>query len=80
MKTPGLKFVPSPTPIRYSKVFSATANESGRMQYHEIIPGGIRKRISRAEFISAFNNSKIIALRPNQVADNSSTFQLEFFI
>lgn len=80
MKPQGLKFVPSPTPIRFTKAYSASSNESGRMQYHEVIPGGTRKRISRAEFISAFNNSKIIALRPNQVVDNSSTFQLEFFV
>lgn len=80
MKAKGLKYIPSPTPIRYTKVYSASANESGRMQYHEITPGGSRKRISRAEFISAFNDSKIIAMRPNQVAENNSTFQLEFFI
>lgn len=75
-----LRYVPSPTPIRYQKAYTATVNPAGRMQYHEIIPGETKTRISRADFILAFNNSRILSMRPRQVRDNSSAFQLEFYV
>ncbi|MEM6360070.1 MAG: hypothetical protein AAF149_13125 [Bacteroidota bacterium] len=60
-------------------MYSATANDSGRMQYHKIIPGESKERISRAEFITAYNTLSIIAVNPIQ-EKNSPVFQLEFYI
>lgn len=74
-----MRFVPSPIPIRYNAVYSATANQSGRMQYHKIEPGQGKERISRTEFIDVFNNANIIAMRPIPVP-GSPVFQLEFYI
>lgn len=74
-----MRFVPSPIPLRYNYVYSATANQSGRMQYHKIKPGQSKERISRTEFIDAFNTSNILAVRPLPVKE-SPVFQLEFYI
>ena len=74
-----LRYVPSPIPLRYSWVYTATANRSGRMQYHKIKPGISKERISRTEFIEVFNTSNILALRPLPVKD-LPVFQLEFYV
>ncbi|MEQ8475029.1 hypothetical protein [Fulvivirga sp.] len=60
-------------------MYSATANKSGRMQYHKVNPGVSKERISRTEFIEVFNTSTILAIRPLQ-EKSSPVFQLEFFI
>ncbi|MEQ8242670.1 hypothetical protein [Fulvivirga sp.] len=60
-------------------MYSATANKSGRMQYHKVNPGISKERISRTEFIEVFNTSTILAIRPLQ-EKSSPVFQLEFFI
>jgi hypothetical protein len=73
-------YIPSPITIQCEWVYSATANKSGRMQYHKIKPGQSKLRISRAEFIRTFNAAQIIALRPMQVNGNETDFQLEFSI
>ena len=74
-----MRYVPSPIPLRFSLVYTATANPSGRMQYHKVRPGHSRERISRTEFISVFNTQNILAVRPLQEKD-SPVFQLEFYI
>jgi hypothetical protein len=61
-------------------MFTATANRSGRMQYHKVRPGHSKLRISRTEFIQAYNNSEIIAIRPLQLPNVDAVFQLEFYI
>jgi hypothetical protein len=61
-------------------MFTATANRSGRMQYHKVRPGHSKLRISRGEFIRAYNDSEILAVRPIQVQGIDSVFQLEFYI
>lgn len=75
-----MKFIPSPTPVKYDFQYSATVNKSGRMQYHKIKPGLSKLRIDRAEFIKAYNDSQIIALRPVQLPGQIMAFQLEFYI
>ncbi len=50
------------------------------MQYHKIKPGVSKLRIDRAEFIQAYNDSQIIALRPVQLPGQVMAFQLEFYI
>lgn len=75
-----MRYIPSPIPIQCEWVYSATANKSGRMQYHKIKPGQSKLRISRAEFIKTYNSSQIIALRPLQVSGNEADFQMEFYI
>lgn len=75
-----MKYIPSPIPLQYSMMFTATANRSGRMQYHKIKPGHSKLRISRTEFIQAYNDSEIIALRPLQQRGLDAVFQLEFYI
>lgn len=74
-----MRYVPSPIPIHCEWVYSATANKSGRMQYHKIKPGKSKVRISRGEFISAYNSSNIIAIKPLPVTGNESDFQFEFY-
>ena len=49
------------------------------MQYHKVIPGKSKERISRGEFIEAYNTLKIIAVNPIQQI-GSPVFQLEFYI
>jgi len=73
-----MRFVPSPTPLNYKVIYSATANDSGRMQYHRIIPGESKVRISRTEFVEKFNSLNILAVRPLP-DDNAQVFQFEFY-
>jgi hypothetical protein len=75
-----MRYIPSPIPIQCDWVYSATANKSGRMQYHKIKPGQSKLRISRTEFIRTYNSSQIIALRPLQVMGNEADFQMEFYV
>jgi len=74
-----MRFVPSPTPVNYNSVYSATANDSGRMQYHRIIPGKSRERISRTEFVEKFNTLNILAVKPLPL-QNAQVFQFEFYV
>lgn len=75
-----MRYVPSPIPLKYEYIFSATANTSGRMQYHRIKPGFSKLRISRQEFIKAYNEAQIIAINPLQLTGQESVFQFEFYI
>jgi len=75
-----MKFVPSPIPIQYTFMYSATSNKSGRMQYHRIRPGISKERISRTEFIRRYNESLIVAIRPLQEKSQETVFQFEFFV
>jgi len=73
-------YIPSPISLKYSVVYTATSNKSGRMQYHKISPGQSKLRISRTEFIQAYNTSKMVALRPLQAPGNTADFQIEFYL
>jgi hypothetical protein len=75
-----MKYIPSPIPIRYEFMYSATANKSGRMQYHKIRPGVSKLRISRSEYIKAYNELTIIALHPVPIRGQDAVFQLEFYV
>ena len=75
-----MRYVPSPIPIRYDLMYSATVNKSGRMQYHKVRPGLSKLRISRTEFIKVYNEGQIVALRPLPQRGQESVFQLEFYI
>jgi len=75
-----MKYIPSPISIKYEYLYSATANKSGRMQYHKVRPGISKVRVSRTEFIKAFNDSAITAINPLQVKGQELVFQLEFYI
>jgi hypothetical protein len=75
-----MRYIPSPTPIRCEWVFSATANKSGRMQYHKIKPGQSKLRISRSEFIRTYNSAHILAMMPLPVSGNDTDFQFEFYV
>jgi hypothetical protein len=75
-----MKYIPSPIPLHFSMMFTATANRSGRMQYHKVRPGQSKLRISRGEFIRAYNDSEILAVKPLQMAGVDAVFQLEFYI
>lgn len=74
-----MRFVPSPIPLEYKTIYSATANESGRMQYHKIVPGKSKERISRTEFVEKFNSLNILAVKPLPVY-NAQVFQFEFYV
>jgi hypothetical protein len=50
------------------------------MQYHRIRPGHSKLRISRQEFIKAYNDSPILAMRPLQHRGQEAVFELEFFV
>jgi len=73
-------FVPSPIRFVYDIAFIAKANASGRMQYYRIIPGKVKERIGRGEFIEAFNTSEIIGMRPIQSKMGNNIFQLKFYV
>lgn len=75
-----MKYIPSPIPIQYTYMYTATANKSGRMQYHRVKPGHSKLRISRTEFIQAYNDFPILAVRPIQQKGQTAVFELEFFI
>ncbi len=75
-----MRYIPSPIPIRYDLLYSAMANKSGRMQYHKIRPGLSKVRISRTEFIKAYNSVQMVAVKPLQVQGNETDFQIEFYI
>lgn len=75
-----MRYIPSPTPLQFTFIYSATANASGRMQYHRIKPGQSKVRISRSDFIKAYNESQILAINPLQQRGEESVFQFEFYI
>lgn len=75
-----MRFIPSPIPIQFNFVYSATANASGRMQYHRIKPGHSKVRISRTDFIRAYNESQILAINPLQQRGQEAIFQFEFYV
>ena len=75
-----MRYIPSPITIQYDLVYSAIANKSGRMQYHKIKPGHSKVRISRTEFIRAYNSIQMVAVKPIQTQGNQSDFQIEFYI
>lgn len=75
-----MRYIPSPIPLRYEFVYSAAANKSGRMQYHKIKPGISKLRISRTEFIKAYNSAHIVAMKPVQVHGNETDFQIELYV
>jgi len=72
-------YVPSPISVSYEAMYQAVTNRSGRMQYYMQHPGESRVRIARAEFINAYNESNIIAVKPIQTKPGTSVFQLEFY-
>jgi hypothetical protein len=73
-------YIPSPIAIIYRLSFQALANRSGRMQYYCADRSGTRKRITRSEFIDAFNNSPIIAMKPLRQDLHPELFQVEFYV
>jgi hypothetical protein len=75
-----MRYIPSPIPIQFSFLYSATANSSGRMQYHKIKPGYSKLRISRSEFIKAYNDAQILAINPLQLRGQEAVFQFEFYL
>jgi hypothetical protein len=75
-----MRYIPSPIPLQFSYLYSATANASGRMQYHRIRPGHSKVRISRTDFIKAYNESQILAINPLQQRGQDAVFQFEFYV
>lgn len=75
-----MRYIPSPTPLLFDFVYTATANASGRMQYHRVKPGHTKLRISRTEFIKAYNDSHILAINPLQLKGQDGVFQFEFYV
>ena len=75
-----MRYIPSPIHLKFDFIYSATANPSGRMQYHRIKPGESKLRISRTEFIKAYNDAQIVAMKPLQLPGQEAVFQFEFYI
>lgn len=75
-----MRYIPSPISLRYEFVYSAAANKSGRMQYHKVKPGISKLRISRTEFIKAYNSAQIVAMKPIQIQGNETDFQIELYV
>jgi hypothetical protein len=75
-----MRYVPSPISLRYEYLYTATANQSGRMQYHRIKPGYSKLRISRQDFIKAYNDAHILAINPLQLKGQDGVFQFEFYV
>lgn len=72
-----IRYIPSPIGFNYDVIYSALANQSGRMQYYKEDVGEARERIGRNEFIIAYNNLDIIAVKPIQAP--APVFQLKFY-
>ena len=72
-----IRYIPSPIGFNYDTIYSALANKTGRMQYYKEENEEARVRIGRNEFISAYNNLEIIAVKPIQAP--ASVFQLKFY-
>ncbi len=75
-----MNYIPSPIPVHFHFLFTATSNKSGRMQYHKIKPGASKLRISRSEFIKAYNELPILAITPIPLKGQDLVCQLEFFV
>jgi hypothetical protein len=75
-----MHYIPSPVPLRFDCIYTATSNQSGRMQYHRVVPGHSKLRISRVEFIKAYNDSSILAINPLQLKGQDTVFQFEFYV
>jgi hypothetical protein len=75
-----MRYIPSPIPLKFEFIYAATANSSGRMQYYRIKPGFSKARISRTEFIKAYNETSIIAINPLQRRGEENVFQFEFYV
>lgn len=75
-----MRYIPSPITPQFDLLYSATANKSGRMQYHKVKPGLSKVRISRAEFIKAYNSTRILGIKPIQVPGSEADFQIEFYV
>lgn len=75
-----MKYIPSPIEVPYKIKYLALANKSGRMQYYRQEPGKGRSRIGRQDFIYAYNEMDIIAMKPLKTAMSKSIFQMEFYV
>lgn len=78
-----MRYIPSPIFPQFRHIYSATANTSGRMQYHRITPGHSKLRITRADFIKAYNSMNILAINPVRTAVTAvpgSEFQIQFYV
>lgn len=75
-----MRYVPSPVPLYSNSIYRAASNKSGRMQYYKIQPGKSKLRISRIEFIKAYNEKAILAINPLQVKGSEVDFQMEFYV
>jgi len=75
-----MKYIPSPIEVSYKVKYQALANKSGRMQYYRQEHGKGRIRIGRQDFIYAYNEMDIIAMKPMRTNLSKSIFQLEFYI
>ncbi|MCU0356910.1 MAG: hypothetical protein MUE95_04970 [Cyclobacteriaceae bacterium] len=75
-----MRYVPSPVPLPATCVYRAQSNASGRMQYYKILPGKGKLRITRTEFIRAYNETSILALQPLQNRGSEIDFQIEFYV
>lgn len=75
-----LRYIPSIVEFEYDTTYTALTNESGRMQYYKVSKGRNRIRITRNEFLDAYNKSKIIAVKPIQEKEDPSHLRMDFFI
>ncbi len=74
-----LAFIPSPVNFEFDLLFKAVANKSGRMQYYKMIKGKKQTRISQGEFLNAYNNFKIVAIKPIQNESIVTPIQMEIY-
>lgn len=72
-------YIPSPINLVYDIAYRAQANDSGRMQYYKILPGKSRRRISRANFIEAYNSCTILGIKPLKSSASGGFFEIEFY-
>jgi hypothetical protein len=73
-------YVPSPVKVLYNYIFSIEENKSGRLQYYRQPVNRPRKRITKNEFSTIYNNKKILAIEPVQKKKmDGSHFLLKFY-
>ena len=72
-------FIPSFAEVSFKAIYSIEINLSGRLQYFRQPLNQKRKRITKTEFSTAYNNLRILAIQPVRSKDDIHHFLLKFY-
>jgi len=72
-------YIPSFAEVSYKAIYSMEINQSGRLQYFRQPFNQKRKRITKTEFSTSYNNLRILAIQPVKSKDDVHHFLLKFY-